>query len=236
MEYRNRTTITQTIKKSDILYFMSTGNYEEFSRLITEANVNDIIDTKNGYRALDYAIRFDNEKMITYLLNMGANPYLKNLSKEDAFDLSLKYHTKYVIVHQLNDAKEINKELQRTITSLNRKVNDVETNNKFLVKSIDELVLTNNILKTEISDIKKEHLILRNKNASLLEDNSSLRLAKTSLETKNVSLKRDFDKMNEEVFSLKKENETLLTEQKSTKVKYDNLYRSYKGLLKGIEK
>lgn len=230
MEYRNRSTITQTItKKSNILYYISTENFEEFSKLITEANVNDVIDSKNGYRALDYAIRFDNEKMIKYLLDMGANPYLKNSLKEDAFDLSLKYQTKYVIVHQLDDVKETNKELQRTISTLNRKVNDIETNNRFLVKSMDEVVMANNILKTEVAEVKKENYSLRSKNASLVEENNNLILTKSSL-------KRDFDKMNEEVTTLRKDNQILLSDQKSSKSKYDNLYKSYKGLLKGIEK
>ena len=81
MNYRKTSVnFSTTFQNNDILYYISTGNYEEFTKLITEANVNNIIDTKNGYTSLHYAIRLDNEKMMEYLLNMGANPYLKTLT------------------------------------------------------------------------------------------------------------------------------------------------------------
>jgi hypothetical protein len=40
--------IQNTTSHSDIIYNLSTDNYDSFILLINESNVNDIIDTKNG--------------------------------------------------------------------------------------------------------------------------------------------------------------------------------------------
>jgi len=238
MEYRkSRVNFYSTMSKnSDILYFMSIGNYDDFSKLITEANVNNIIDTKNGYTALHYAIRLDNEKMMEYVLNMGANPYLKTLTKEDAFDLSLKYQTKFVITNQLDDMKEINKELQKTISTLNKKINDMDINSKYLIKSVDDLVMKNNLLKTQVYDLKKEQTCLKTKNSSITQENSSLLFSKSSVEIKNEGLKKDIVVLQDQVISLKQDKEGLTTELKSLKRKYDSLDQSYSGLLTKIKK
>lgn len=238
MDYRKTRVnfYSTTSKNSDILYFMSIGNYDDFSKLITEANVNNIIDTKNGYTALHYAIRLDNEKMMEYVLNMGANPYLKTLTKEDAFDLSLKYQTKYVITHQLDDMKEVNKELQKTISTLNKKINDMDINSKYFAKSVDELIGKNNLLKTQVYDLKKEQACLKTKNISLTHENSSLLFSKSSIETKNDGLKKDVVVLQDQVISLRHDKEGLTTELKSLKRKYDSLDQSYSGLLTKIKK
>ena len=238
MDYRKTRVnfYSTTSKNSDILYFMSIGNYDDFSKLITEANVNNIIDTKNGYTALHYSIRLDNEKMMEYVLNMGANPYLKTLTKEDAFDLSLKYQTKFVITHQLDDMKEINKELQKTISTLNKKINDMDINSKYLVKSVDELVMKNNLLKTQVYDLKKEQTCLKTKNNFITQENSSLLFSKSSVETKNDSLRKDIVVLQDQVIFLKQDKEGLTTELKSLKRKYDSLDQSYSGLLTKIKK
>ena len=238
MEYRKTRVnfYSTTSKNSDILYFMSIGNYDDFSKLITEANVNNIIDTKNGYTALHYAIRLDNEKMMEYVLNMGGNPYLKTLTKEDAFDLSLKYQTKFVITHQIDDMKEINKELQKTISTLNKKINDMDINSKYFVKSVDELVMKNNLLKTQISDFKKEQVCLKSKNTFITQENNNLSFSLSSIETKNDGLRKDVVVLQDQVISLRQDKEGLTTELKSLKRKYDSLDQSYSGLLTKIKK
>lgn len=225
-----------TFKMNDILYFMSTDNYEDFSKLITESNVNNTIDTKNGYNALHYAIRLNNEKMMEYLLNMGANPYLKSYTKEDAFDLSLKYQTKYVITYELNDMNETNKELKTTISTLNKKINDIDCMNKRLTRSVNDSAIKNSLLKNQVNELKKEQTSLKNKNISLMNNNNDLLFSKSSIETKNDSLKRDVVNLQNEITSLKEDNNGLTTEIKSLKRKYDSLDKSYNGLLTKIKK
>ena len=48
---------------------------------------------ENYYYSLLNEYYFFNDKMIEYLLSMGANPYLKTTDGQDAFDLSLRYQT-----------------------------------------------------------------------------------------------------------------------------------------------
>ena len=210
MDNRNSRVRFSTIVKNnnDILFYISTENYEEFTKLITEANVNNIIDSKNSYTAIHYSIKFNNEKMMEYLLNMGANPYLKTLTGEDAFDLSLKYQTKYVIVHQLNNLKETNKELNKTISSLHKKINDLDINNKYLIKSYDDLI-------DKFSELKKEN------NLS---------------ETNNEYLKKDIKELKETNILLKCNNDELDSKINSLKRKYDELDKSYCGLLNKMRK
>jgi chromosome segregation ATPase len=215
---------------------MSIGNYDVFSNLITNANVNNIIDTKNGYTSLHYAIKFDNEKMMEFLLNMGANPYLKTVSNEDSFDLSLRYQNKYVISHQLNNLKEVDQALQKRVSKLEKKISDMDINNNYLVKSVDDLVMKNNLLKTQVCDLKKEQTCLKNKNGSLIHENTNLLVEKSSIEKKNNEFKKDIILLEDKVLIFKKDNEVLNNDLKSLKRKYNDLDQSYSGLLAKIRK
>jgi ankyrin repeat protein len=216
MFHRNKSvnSYSTIIQKNDIIYHMSMDSYDNFEKLITEMNVNNIIDSKNGYTALHYAIKLNNENMMEYLLNMGADPYLKTLTNEDAFDISLKYQSKFVISHKLNDLKENSKELQKTISIINKENNDFNINNKYLLKTVDELIIKNNLLKVQVIDLNKEKTC---KNNSLFKKNSTLLISLESSITENDSLKND--------------KENLKTEFKSLKRKYDSLDESYSGLL-----
>lgn len=193
---------------ADIIYSLSTDNYQELTRLINEGNVNNVIDTKNKFTALHYAIRFDNDKMITFLLNMGANPSLKTSDKQDAFDLSLKYQNKTTITYELDDRKHTNDELHRSISTLEKKIMTLETNNKYLIKSVDDLVSKNSLLKDDLSFMRKD----------------------------NVSLKNENSKLSIDIDLIKKDNESLSTNITSLKRKYDKLEDSYSGLLNKLRK
>ena len=74
------TTITSSAsdnKSRDIIFSISIDDYQGLIRIVTEHNVNQIIDQSGG-TALHYAIRANNDKMIEYLLKLGANPFIKN--------------------------------------------------------------------------------------------------------------------------------------------------------------
>ena len=84
----------------------------------------------------------------------------------------------------------------------------MDTNSRYLIKSVDELVLKNSNLKDDISLLRK--------------DNSSLK-------TENSSLKA-------EVELTRKDNEALTANIGSLKRKYDKLEDSYSGLLNKLRK
>jgi ankyrin repeat protein len=227
---KNQVYITKV--SNDIIYSISIDNFEELTKLINKNNVNDIIDNKNGYNALHYAVKFNNNKMIDYLLSIGANPYIKTgsnstftfITQEDAFDLSLKFQSKHIISYELNENKKKNSEFQRTISSLEKKVLNLDTNNKYLINSVDELVLKNNLLKKDNSTLKIANTNLNKLNISLNENNTKL-YKETSDLKKEVIILKDKNSL------LKKEYDTLDTNHKSLKRKYDSLDESYSGLL-----
>ena len=176
-------TETITTLRNNILYYMSIGNYIEFCKLISSTNVNDIIDSKNGYTALHYAIRLNDEKMIQFLLNNHANPYLKTYAKEDSFDLSIKYQTKYVITNEMNTTN-------KTLSTLNRKIKDYEINNRYLVKSVDELT--------------EQVITLRQNNGNLTEQVTTLKKENESLTNDVKSMKRNYDSLEQSYSGLLK--------------------------------
>lgn len=227
---KNQVYITKV--SNDIIYSISIDNFEELTKLINKNNVNDIIDNKNGYNALHYAVKFNNNKMIDYLLSIGANPYIKTgsnsaftfITQEDAFDLSLKFQSKHIISYELNENKKKNSEFQRTVSSLEKKVLNLDTNNKYLINSVDELILKNNLLK-------KDNSVLKIANTNLNKSNNSLSENNIRLDKENSDLKKEVIILKDKNSLLKKEYDTLDTNHKSLKRKYDSLDESYCGLL-----
>ena len=233
---RTRVAYLSKSESSDILYNISIDNLSELKTLINEGNVNNIIDSKNGYTALHYAIKFNHDKIIDFLLNMGANPSFKNYDKQDSFDLSLRYQSKHVISYELNDKKVINSELQKTVTSLERKITNLETNNKYLVKSSDDANLKICILKDEVSSLRKDNTTLKNNISRTTTDNDNLRNTKIKFEKEKNILSNDLRIAKDEISAITKEHDTLDTNFKSLKRKYDKLDESYSGLLEKTRK
>ncbi len=237
MNFRNTRTFTQTgPKESDIIYCMSIDDLKEFKNLVNNSNVNKIIDTKNRYTALHYAIRFNNGSMIEYLLSIGANPYLKTYDNQDCFDLSMKYQTKDLYNYEIKSLKSINSDYEKKVITLERKIENHETNNKYLVKSIDDLVAKNNKLKDDFSDMKKENLSLKSRNSSLLKENNSLLDNNSRLENIRDDNKKELISLQNENKMLNQNVDNLNTQIKTLKRKYDELDKSYDGLLTKIQK
>ena len=228
---RITTIITKTseTRNNNILFYIATDNYPEFSKLINEANVNTNIDQKNGYNALHHAVKANNDKMIEYLLSMGANPYLKTTDGQDAFDLSLRYQTKCVIRYELNDKCETSKELQKTISTLEKKIISLNENNKYLMRTVDEAVRKNDILRVQLIEKQNENLRFKTTNSVLSQDNVVLCQNNSSLHKENHFL-------GEQVSTLKKSNEGLSEDVSKLKRKYDSLDASYTGLVNKMRK
>ena len=233
---RTRVAYLSKSESSDILYNISIDNLNELKTLINQGNVNNVIDTKNGYTALHYAIKFNHDKIIDFLLNMGANPTIKTCDKQDSFDLSLRYQSKYVINYEINDKKTINNELQKTVSSLERKITNLETNNKYLLKSVDDANLKITILKDDVSSLKKENTNLKSTITKINNDNDSLKNSKIKFENEKNILSHELKIANNEILAISKEHDNLDANFKSLKRKYDKLDESYSGLLEKTRK
>jgi len=233
---RTRVAYISKSEITDILYNISIDNLNELKTLINEGNVNNIIDSKNGYTALHYAIKLNHDKIIDFLLNMGANPTIKNYDKQDCFDLSLRYQSKSLINYEINDKKVINNELQKTVSSLERKISNLETNNKYLVKSVDDANIKIGILKDEVSSLKKDNTTLKTNIARTTIDNDNLRTTKIKFENEKKILNNELIIAKDQISTITKERDTLDTNFKSLKRKYDKLDESYSGLLEKTRK
>ena len=214
---------------NEIIYAITIDDYEQFLKLITEDKIDSVIDNKNGYSALHYAIMFGREKMIKYLLDLNASLDLKTFNGLDAYDIALKYQAKSLIIYQLKKKDEERKSLLADNNNLNKKINVVETNNRYLTKTNGELINKNESLKIEVSNLKKENTTLKNKVDSLTKDN-------TNLSNQKIDLNNKFVRSNDELSSLKINYQTLNESNNSLKRKYDNLEKSYDGLLTKIKK
>jgi FtsZ-binding cell division protein ZapB len=199
---RSSVTFSQQTLSNDILYTISTSNLVDLKKYITEANVNDTIDRKNGYTSLHHAIRMNDEKIVKFILDMGADPYIRTSIGEDAIDLSLKYQSKVAIKYMIDDKID-------TISILRKSILNLETKNKNLEASSDHL--SKSFLK--VSD-----------------DKSKLFTEKQSLITENKTLKKTIDRNEVTISSLREDNHKLDGDVKSLKRKYSDLETKYDDL------
>lgn len=221
----NTRTLRYKFNNNDIIYAISTDNYDDLTIHVNENNVNNIIDNKNGYTALHYAVRMNNNKMIEFLLKMKANPYLKTSDKNDAFDLSLKYQSKHTFDCEINKLNEEIKDLTKDNTTLDKKVKDLTANINYMNKSLDDSMLKISLMKNQLTELKKDISNLRLENSSLLRDRNM-----------NIQLQREISSLKNANLDLKNENDKVSKELNSLKRKYDTLQDSYGNILNRIRK
>jgi len=191
-----RTTRINTINSdsnrinADIMYYISINDFQEFKNIMSNKdNINRIIDNTEGYTPLHYAIYRGRDNMIKYLLDLGVSPDTKTLNGDDAYTLSVKYGNMYLINQRFDKDKIIISDSQKNVTTLQRKLNTSETNNKYLIKSNDELLTKNGLLKNEALILKKDINKLNNENLEIKSENNELR----TLKRKYENLEKSFD-------------------------------------------
>lgn len=236
MSYVKTRTTFQNTNNSEIIYSIITDNYQDFVRLINENNVNNIIDLKNGYTSLHYAIKSNNNKMIQYLLEKGANLDLKTFDQLDAYDLSLKYQNKHSIIFSLNEKNNKILNLQKESNLVKDQLSNSESNNKYLMKSFDEGNIKIKILKNENLSLKKINSDQKLINNSLEKDlnKESYDLSITRNELKNTN--NELDNTRSELKSLKRKFDSLEESHCKVEKSRDDIQKSFNGLLSKIRK
>lgn len=155
---------------NDIMYAVITSNLQEVRRLVDSYNSNNIIDTTNNYTALHHAVRIrGNDKIIEYLLSVGANPQLKQIEGKDAIDLSIEANYRFLIDKIINKKEAELDDIYTKFDTVNseykntkRKNNELIEENNYLKKSqsqyiekIEELRVENSSLKRKYDDSEK---------------------------------------------------------------------------------
>lgn len=183
---------TSNESDNQIIYSIVTNNIGEFKRLINKENANKIIDTKNRYTALHYAIQMRNEEMIRYLFQLDAEPSIKNGEGEDAIAMSIRYHCRTLIDSELSEKNTKIKSMQHTINVNNDRVIFLESTIGLQKEQVNDL-------KTKLNSTNKENSNLKSKNDILASENESLKkvihektLNYEALEKSHTTLKRKY--------------------------------------------
>ena len=80
----------------NIIVAIVTNNIKKVKELVNKDNVNQIIDMKNRYTSLHYAITLPYNDITQYLLDIGADPKIKQSEGFDAYELSLRSGKKFI--------------------------------------------------------------------------------------------------------------------------------------------
>lgn len=150
---------------NDIMYAILTLNLQEVKRLVNSSNSNNIIDVTNKYTALHHAVRIrGNDKIIEYLMSVGANPKLKQNENKDAIDLAIESNYRFLIDKLLNKNEVELNEICKKIDDINyecknlkRKNEELVEENKYLEKSSSHYIEKINELKSENSNLKRKY-------------------------------------------------------------------------------
>ena len=169
----NTTTTTTTNSsndKNDIIYYLVTSNVDKVKKLVISSNVNQVVDNKNGYTALHYAIQVGNKELIDYLMSIGASTSIRTSMGHDAYDVSLNYHNRNVIDNILFYNNKTINELKSTVTSLEEKNRVAENRISYLQSVTQESENSKRkieALTTENTKLKADYQTLNDKYVKL---------------------------------------------------------------------
>ncbi len=152
-----------TTNSDEIIFAVVTGNFSEVTRLVNSSNVNNVIDIKNRYTALHYAVKQPNNEIVEYLMNCGADPSIKQNENKDSIDLSIEANKRFVVNKVIaKNEKELDElyakydEKNYTLKTLERKNKELNETNTYLQKTNSEYVQRIEELKEENKSIKRK--------------------------------------------------------------------------------
>ena len=161
--------VQNEIKRSnDLIFHIVTNNFNKIKELVNKQNVNKIIDESNKYTALHYSLQVPDPKITNYLLELGANPLIKNSSEQTSYDLALVLNRK--CIYQF-DIKNLNKKIQ-DLEYINR---DIEQKSQQKSESILYLSKSIDNFREQIKKLEKEIILMESDNHQLKEMNTRLK-------------------------------------------------------------
>ena len=182
---------TRSVNDS-IIYYIVTNNMVEIRKLVKKDNVNIVIDSKNKYTALHYAVMTRNADMIRYFFQLDAEPTIKNGEGQDAFEMSIRYQIKTLFDEEFADKNKTIKELQTTINQNNSKIELLE---KRIVHERGTMEILQNKLTTYVSssaEYKSKYDTLLIKSNDTARELKQLNFDYTELKKSNDTLKRKY--------------------------------------------
>ena len=122
----------------DIIVAIVTNNLTRVRSLLNRNNVNNIIDSKNNYTALHYAVTLPNNDITKYILELGGDPKIKQSEGYDAYELALRSGKKFIFQYFEQQQQGKINSLETDNTRLALKIDDLKRTNEHLNESIDK--------------------------------------------------------------------------------------------------
>ena len=168
---------TESKRLSNLMYYVITNNLTKIKQLnlVNRSNVNNIIDTINNSTALHYSLQLSDQLIADFLLNLGADPMIKNKANHNSYDLSLQYNKNCVYNFIISDKETQIDELKDNTEIFKKKIKLEQDSNDFLSSSINNYRSKIDSLQQDISILKEINKTIVNENIDLLEQTNTLK-------------------------------------------------------------
>jgi ankyrin repeat protein len=144
-------------ENDDIIVAIVTNNLTKLKLVLNNNNVNNIIDSKNNYTALHYAVTLPNNDITKYILELGADPKIKQNENYDAFELALRSGKKFIFEYYEENHKITIDSLKTNNTQLTIKTNNLKKDIEYLNDSIDKcnskIITLNKVIENKDKEI-----------------------------------------------------------------------------------
>jgi ankyrin repeat protein len=154
--FRFKRTSTILEDTDSLIVAIVTNNIKKVKELVNKTNVNQVIDSANKYTCLHYAVTLPYNDITEYLLELGADPKLKQNDGYDSFELSLRSGKKFIFDYYKIKQQSVINTLENENSSLKRKVSDLNNTIEYLDRTIDGYNNKISTLTNENTKLKRD--------------------------------------------------------------------------------
>jgi predicted RNase H-like nuclease (RuvC/YqgF family) len=122
-----------------------------------------VIDQKNRYTALHYAVKLPNNDIVEYLMNCGADTTIKQNEGKDSIDLSIEANKRFLVNKVIEKSNKELDELYVKYDDNKYNVKTLERKNKELTETNEYLQKANTDYANKIDNLKKENVSTKRK-------------------------------------------------------------------------
>ena len=236
----NRFNITDKEITDNILYAIVTNDLNKLKSLLNKTNINIIIDKKNNYTSLHYAVTLPNNDITKLIIELGGDPKMKQAEGLDAFELALKSGRQFIFtfyqkiqIDKNNDLVKVNTNLEKDNDNLKVKIDHLKKNNSVLIESIDSYIIKTNKLNDIIENKDKDLNTMKEKITSL---NFKIDNLNNTIQIRDIDLNTMNKEKNIEINKLKRKLEETETNLEKTKKDLKESEIAFNTLLKKNKK